>query len=163
MQGQETQNSLSGNWLNHGGDIYNNRYARGETKISPATARRLRLKWKFNAGNDISATPAIYDGVVYFPSWNGYIYAVRSSDGSLVWKKSLQRLTSLNSTLITSNATEPIARATPTIANDKLIIGIYGPAYVVAVKRSTGELVWKTQLDKHPAALITMSGTYYSR
>lgn len=163
MQGQETQNSLLGNWLNHGGDIYNNRYARGEIEIGPATAPRLRLKWKFNAGNDVSATPAVYDGVVYFPSWNGYIYAVRSADGSLVWKKSLQRLTGLNSTLITTNATEPIARATPTIADDILILGIYGPAYVVAVRRSTGELVWKTQLDKHPAALITMSGTYYSR
>ncbi|KAH6830292.1 hypothetical protein C2S53_000261 [Perilla frutescens var. hirtella] len=162
---EETQNSLSvsGNWVNHGGDIYNNRYAQGETKISRATASRLRLKWKFYAGNDISATPAVCDGILYFPSWNGYLYAVRAGDGTLVWKKNLQKLTGLNSTLITTNATEPISRATPTLAEDKLIIAIYGPAYVVAVKRATGELVWKTQLDNHPASLITMSGTYYAR
>lgn len=135
----------------------------GEKKISPSTARHLRLSWKFYSGHDITATPAVCDGVVYFPSWDGYIFAVRAVDGSLVWKKNLQQLTGLNSTLIGSNSTVPLARATPTVADDKLVIGIYGPAYVVAVKRATGELVWKTQLDEHPASLITMSGTYYKR
>ncbi|CAI9752693.1 unnamed protein product [Fraxinus pennsylvanica] len=90
-----------GDWLNHGGNIYNRRYAEGETKISPSTAPKLRLKWEFYAGDDVSATPAIYKGIVYFPSWNGYLYAVKASDGSLVWKKNLQKLTGLKSTLPT--------------------------------------------------------------
>ena len=158
----QLQNSLpAANWANHGGDIYNNRYAEGEKKISPSTATRLRLKWKFNAGHDITATPAVYDGVVYFPTWDGHIFAVRQLDGSLVWKKNLQKLTGLNAT--TFNSTILLARATPTVAGDKLIVAIYGPAYVIAVRRATGELVWKRQLDNHPAALITMSGTYYNR
>ncbi|XP_047952856.1 polyvinylalcohol dehydrogenase-like isoform X2 [Salvia hispanica] len=152
------QNSLpAGNWANHGGDIFNNRYAEGEKKISPSTAAHLRLKWKFNAGHDITATPAICEGVVYFPSWDGHIFAVRQLDGSLVWKKNLQKLTALNS------STALLARATPTVADDKLIFAIYGPAYVVAVCRATGELIWKQQLDKHPASVITMSGTYHNR
>ncbi|XP_042021291.1 polyvinylalcohol dehydrogenase-like [Salvia splendens] len=156
------QNSLpAGNWANHGGDIFNNRYAEGEKKISPSTAPRLRLKWKFNAGHDITATPAVYNGVVYFPTWDGHIFAVRQLDGSLVWKKNLHNLTGLNPT--TFNSTILLARANPTVAGDKLIVAIYGPAYVVAVRRATGELVWKRQLDKHPASLITMSGTYYNR
>ncbi|KZV45647.1 hypothetical protein F511_02307 [Dorcoceras hygrometricum] len=160
----DTWHEKLGDWINHGGDIYNRRYAEGETRISPLTASRLRLKWKFNAGNDITATPAIFDGIVYFPSWNGFVYAVRAIDGSLVWKQNLKALTGLDSTLPAAfNITTPISRATPTIADDLLIIGIYGPAYVFALKRATGELVWKTQLDTHPAALITMSGTYYRR
>ncbi|KAL5806600.1 hypothetical protein ACOSQ4_029333 [Xanthoceras sorbifolium] len=68
------------NWLNHGGDLYNRRYASKETKISPETVSKLTLKWEFYAGKDISATPAIFNGTLYFPSWNGEIYAVKASD-----------------------------------------------------------------------------------
>ncbi|KAL5743190.1 hypothetical protein ACOSP7_029922 [Xanthoceras sorbifolium] len=57
---------------------------------------------------------------------------------------------------------DKLSRATPTIVHDGddhdlLIIGVYGPAFVIAVKRSTGKLVWSTQLDHNPAAVITMS------
>ncbi|PPD98083.1 hypothetical protein GOBAR_DD04873 [Gossypium barbadense] len=154
----------SNDWLNHGGNMLNRRFADKETMISPETASRLRLKWKFNAGQDISATHAIFDGTVYFPSWDGYIYAVKASNGGLVWKKKLQQLTGLNSTKAVSNIDPNItvSRTTPVIAYDLLIFGMSGPAYVVAVKRSNGELVWLTQLDKHPKAIITMSGTYYN-
>ncbi|WKA04577.1 hypothetical protein VitviT2T_022599 [Vitis vinifera] len=102
-------------WLNHGGDLYNRRYASTETKISPETASKLRLKWEFYAGQDITATPAIFN----------------------------------------------VSRATPTIAGDMLIIGIYGPAVVIALKQATGRLVWSTQLDSNPAGVVTMSGTFH--
>ncbi|KAM3761671.1 hypothetical protein ACB098_01G285900 [Castanea mollissima] len=149
------------NWLNHGGDLRNRRYANKETKISPTTVSKLSLKWKFYAGKDITATPAIFNGTLYFPSWNGYIYAIKESDGSLVWEKKLQELTGLNATGFVPKVNWTVSRSTPTIADDLLIIGIYGPAVVIAVERSTGKLVWSTQLDSHVAGLITMSGTYY--
>ncbi|OMO55238.1 Quinonprotein alcohol dehydrogenase-like-superfamily [Corchorus olitorius] len=154
-------NSISQNWLNHGGDLYNRRYAEKESRISPETVSRLRLKWEFYAGKDITATPAIFNGILYFPSWNGNIYAVKASDGSLIWQKNLHDLTGLNGTGFLFNVNWTVARATPTIADDLLIIGISGPAIVIAVERLTGELVWSTQLDNHAAAVITMSGTYY--
>ncbi|XWS40837.1 hypothetical protein CRYUN_Cryun17cG0030300 [Craigia yunnanensis] len=148
-------------WLSHGGNLFNRRFADKETKISPETVFWLRLKWKFNARRDITATPSIFDGTVYFPSWDGYLYAVRESDGSLIWKQNLQQLTRINSTRVIFNVNVTVSRTTPTIADDLLIIGISGPAYVVAVKQSNGQLVWSTQLDKNPAGVITMSGTYY--
>ena len=142
--------------------MFNRRYAYKERMISPKTAPNLRLKWKFNAGKDISATPAIYGGTVYFPSWNGYIYAVKEADGSLVWKQNLENLTGLSATGFVRNVNWTVSRSTPTVAgDDSLLIGIYGPAVVICVNRTTGELVWKTTLDHHPAAVITMSGTYY--
>ncbi|XP_043806878.1 uncharacterized protein LOC110601350 isoform X2 [Manihot esculenta] len=82
-------------WLNHGGNIYNRRYADKETNISPKTVSKLKLKWEFYAGKDISATPAIFNGSLYFPCSNGYLYAVKASDGSLIWKKNLHKLTGL--------------------------------------------------------------------
>ncbi|KAK6256034.1 hypothetical protein SCA6_017339 [Theobroma cacao] len=148
-------------WLNHGGNLLNRRFADNETKISPGTVSRLRLKWTFNAGRDITATPAIFGGTLYFPSWNGYLYAVKASDGSLVWKQNLQQLTGLKSTVAISNVNVTVSRTTPAIADDLLILGLSGPAYVVAVKRSNGQLVWSTQLDKNSHGVITMSGTYY--
>jgi outer membrane protein assembly factor BamB len=149
--------------LNHGGDLHNRRYANKETKISPTTVSKLSLKWKFYAGDDITATPAIFNGNLYFPSWNGYIYAIKESDGSLIWKKNLHNLTGINATGFVPTINYIVSRSTPTIVvnHDLLIVGIYGPAVVIAVKRSTGELVWSTLLDSHAAGLITMSGTYY--
>ncbi|KAL6143431.1 hypothetical protein ACLB2K_054126 [Fragaria x ananassa] len=144
--------------------MFNRRYAFKETKISPETVSKLRLKWKFYAGDHTTATPAIYDNSLYFPSWNGYIYAVRASDGSLIWKKNLLALTGLNTTGFVQAVNTTISRSTPTIAGDRgdlLIFGLYAPAVVVAVERSTGRLIWSTFLDRHPASLITMSGTYY--
>ncbi|KAG5095907.1 hypothetical protein JHK84_051495 [Glycine max] len=134
-----------------------------EHKISPRTAPKLRLKWKFYAGKDITATPAIYGGALYFPSWNGYIYAVKEADGSLIWMKNLLMLTGLNATDgVVPNVNSTVSRSTPTVAGDLLIFGTYSPAAIIALKIKTGELVWKITLDDHPEALITMSGTYYN-
>lgn len=154
--------SLQSDWINHGGDLFNRRYAYNEHKINPETVSNLSLKWKFNAGKDITATPTIYNGTIYFPSWNGNIYAIKQIDGSLVWKQNLEELTGLNATGIIKAVNWSVARATPTVAEDLLIVGIYGPAVVIGLERRTGELVWLTHLDNHPAGVITMSGTYYN-
>ncbi|KAI3829126.1 hypothetical protein L1987_03242 [Smallanthus sonchifolius] len=150
-------------WTNHGGDIHNRRYAYGETKISPKTVTNLKLKWKFVAGKDISATPAIYNNTVYFPSWNGNIYALNASNGSVVWQRNIGQLTGLNSTGVVIGVNWTVSRSTPTVAGDLLIVGIYGPAYVLGINRNNGGLVWSTQLDTHYASVITMSGTYHKR
>lgn len=139
----------------------NRRYANRETKISPSTVSRLRLKWEFFAGGDISVTPAIYDGVIYFPSWNGFLYAVRASNGALLWKKNLQKLTGFNNTGFILNVNSTVSRSTPTVAGELLVVGIYGPAVVIGVKRSTGKLVWCRRMDYKKRSFITMSGTYY--
>ncbi|XP_058739249.1 uncharacterized protein LOC131611167 [Vicia villosa] len=114
------------------------------------------------AGNDITATPTIYKGILYFPSWNGNLYAIKQNDGSLVWKKNLGILTGLNGTGLVINVNWTVARSTPTVARDLLIVGIYGPAVVIGLNRSNGELVWLTKLENHSKAVVTMSGTYYN-
>ncbi|KAM7508051.1 hypothetical protein LguiA_018504 [Lonicera macranthoides] len=154
---------MSENWINHGGDIYNRSFASKETKITPSTVSNLTLKWSFYAGKDISATPEIYEGTIYFPSWNGYIYAVKAEDGSFVWKKELQELTRLNFTGRLLNVTAAVvSRSTPTVNAEMVIVGISSPAVVIAVKRKTGELIWSTNVDSHRFAVITMSGTYHN-
>ncbi|XP_074289712.1 uncharacterized protein LOC141614982 [Silene latifolia] len=151
------------NWLNHGGDLHNRRYASSERKISPINVHNLKLKWKFEAKRDITATPSIYDGVIYFPSWDGYIYAIKSLDGSLIWKQFIQEVTGIQSPGFVVNVNVTVARASPTIVPDKgiIIIGIYGPSYVIGLRIKDGSLAWMTKLDNHNSSFITMSGTYY--
>ncbi|KAL8533884.1 hypothetical protein ACS0TY_010062 [Phlomoides rotata] len=54
--------------------------------INPITVRlgMLRQRWKFLAGFDITATPSVADGVVYFPSWNVNLYAVSARNEALI-------------------------------------------------------------------------------
>ncbi|XP_021715926.1 uncharacterized protein LOC110683816 [Chenopodium quinoa] len=160
-----TVNSSLENWPNHGGDLQNMRYASKETKIGPKTVQNMKLKWIFEAQNDITATPAIYNGILYFPSWDGYIYAVKASSGSLVWKQFIQDLTGIPSTGLIVNVNVTVARATPTVAPDLglLIVGLYGPCYVLGLRINDGSLAWMTKLDAHIDSLITMSGTYSNR
>ena len=129
--------------------------------INPSTVHKLKLRWKFLTGVDTTATPAVADGVVYFPAWNGFLYAVNAFTGDLIWKQNLTQLTGLTGTGVIVNVT--VARATPVVARDLLIVGIYGPAVCIAVSRLTGKLVWSTTIDPRPLALITASGTIYSR
>lgn len=143
--------------------MFNRRFAEKEMKISPSTISNLHLKWKFFAGRDITATPAIFEDIVYFPCWNGFIYAISAKNGSLVWTKNLEELTGLKGTGFVRNVNVSVSRTTPAIAGDLLLYGIYGPAVVIAVERATGNLVWSTSLDSHSRAVITMSGTVYER
>lgn len=87
------------------------------------------------------------------------MYAVDAFTGRLIWQQNLGALTGLSGTGVVVNVT--VSRSTPTIAGNLLIVGIYGPALVIAVDRSNGRLVWSTELDPRPRVLITMSGTVH--
>lgn len=76
--------SPQGPWPNHGGGLENRREAPIGSKVSKSNVNNLALKWKFNASNEITATPAIADGVIYFPVWtDGNVYAVNAASGKL--------------------------------------------------------------------------------
>ncbi|KAJ7294995.1 hypothetical protein O6H91_Y219300 [Diphasiastrum complanatum] len=147
------QHAASGDfreWLNHGGDISNTRFAKTEYQISTRTASHLQQTWTFDAGLMVTATPAIADGILYFPSWIGNIYAVNATSGALIWQQNLANLTGITSAL---------ARASPAVYGQYLLIGLRGPAMILGLQRSDGSLIWKTLLDPHPMGIITMSGT----
>ncbi|CAK9170830.1 unnamed protein product [Ilex paraguariensis] len=65
---------------------------------------------------NISATPAVANGAVYFPSWNGYLYAVNAFNGTLIWKQNVGELTGLPGTGTVVNVS--VSRATPTVAGN---------------------------------------------
>ena len=81
--------------------------------------------------NLIHATPAISDGVVYFGSENGYFYALKTSDGQLVWKKQI----AVGGMMVgTSSAAG--------LGDSKVFVGLWSGKFL-ALNQKTGETVWE--------------------
>jgi polyvinyl alcohol dehydrogenase (cytochrome) len=116
----------------------------------------LTKKWELTTGGDVSATPAVDGDRVYVPDWAGNLYAVDRATGSVAWQRTVSSYTGVLGDK---------ARVTPAVAEGKLVLGNQGPfgggGAVFAVDKDTGDLLWKTQVDSHPAAIITQSATVF--
>ena len=116
----------------------------------------LTQKWVVTTGGDVSATPAVDNEKVYFPDWAGNLYAVDKATGGVVWQKKISDYTGIPGDK---------ARATPAFTDSTLVIGNQGPfgggGAVMAINKATGALLWKTQLESHPSAIITQSATIF--
>jgi len=131
-----------------------------ESAISPTTVANLKMKWKFTTKGDVSARPAVVDGVVYFPDWGGYLWAVNASTGKEIWGKKL-------GSYVTDPATgKPFtklvyARATPAYWDGTIYIGLHAAkGYFLAIEASSGKLLWKKQVETlDPEANITASAS----
>jgi polyvinyl alcohol dehydrogenase (cytochrome) len=144
-------------WPFGGHDLANTRHAKTETKISPANAADLAVKWVFETGGDVSATPAVDGAHVYVPDWAGNLFKIDRETGASVWSRQISEYTGIPGDL---------ARATPAIHGNKLIFGNQGGrsfqgATLLAVSKQTGDLIWSTQLDPHPASIVTQSAVVF--
>jgi polyvinyl alcohol dehydrogenase (cytochrome) len=112
----------------------------------------MKPKWVFtmNGSQGESATPTVADGVVYFPDWNGYLFAVSRGDGRLLWSTQVD---TNPAAIITSNAVA---------MGNEVVVGVASneeadaeaASYpccsfrgaVVALNAVTGRLMWKTYM-----------------
>ena len=69
-----------------GGQNPTNSRSQDEFRNRPSNASSLSLKWVFTTGDDVSATPAVANGIVYFPDYAGNFFAVNAETGALVWQ-----------------------------------------------------------------------------
>ena len=65
------------------------------------------LKWKFETGGSIHSSPTIFEGLVYFGSWDNHLYALDVKTGELKWKFE----------------TEGSVNSSPTISEDSVYFG----------------------------------------
>jgi polyvinyl alcohol dehydrogenase (cytochrome) len=135
-------------WRMGGHDLQNSRHAAAEVKIGPNNVARLAPRWVFAQGGDVSATPAVDGSAVYFPDWQGHLFKLDAATGQVVWSRSIADYTGVPGA---------VSRTSPALDGDNLIIGSQEGGYVMAVDRGTGDLVWRTKADPHPAANITQS------
>jgi polyvinyl alcohol dehydrogenase (cytochrome) len=153
-QGQSDE-SRPGQWRIAGQNLNNSWSQPDEHSISPANVNGLAPKWVFTTGGDVSATPTVDGDAVYFPDWGGNLFAVEKESGRLIWSHKISDY---------DGVAGAISRVSPAVDGNQVIIGdilngkqVHNGANVISVDRETGRLRWMTQVDTHPAAIITGS------
>jgi polyvinyl alcohol dehydrogenase (cytochrome) len=156
--------AAQGGWPNAGHDLSNTRS--GDSTIGVGGAPKLAVKWKLPTAGNISATPAVENGVVYVPDDQGNLYAINAATGAVIWQKNL--VTDYGAPVAPPWAFVPGApdysRATPAISGNTLVFGdqagkVLSPdGWVFAVDKRNGALLWKTTVaGGYP--ILTQSAT----
>lgn len=140
-------------WAMGGHDLNNSRSNPAETILSPTSVGRLALNWTVTTRGDVSATPAVVDGFVYFPDWGGSFWKVDAATGQVIWTRQVAQL---------SGVTGAVSRTSPVVAGNTVYIATQTGARLLAIDTATGNLRWSTQIDPHPRAVITGSAVVYN-
>src|SRR5581483_1671541 len=127
-------------WSVFGRDVSGSHYNPDESILTPSTVANLKVKWIFEAQDDVSSQPIIVNGVVYFGSWDGREYAVDAKTGKKIWEYDCGQST----------------RGAAAYENGVLYFGDMS-GHLHAVDAATGAPKWKKKIDSHPAALATSS------
>lgn len=131
--------SASIGWPMFGRDLGNSRDNPEETALSPSSVPNLRMLWKYD-GAATTSTPAVVDGVIYLPSWDGAVQALRADDGSLVWRTPLPNLI---------DSSPSVTETTVFVSDDA--------GSVHALNRADGMLRWSRRVEPHPEAHLWSS------
>ncbi len=154
----------SPSWSMSGQGITNWRYQPDESKINQGNIKsQLHLAWATQLSGEISATPAVVDGVAYVPDWGGDLNAVNTQTGQIIWHKSVGTLAGVGQAVGIPGPV--VSRTSPAVFGDLILIGTQttdSGAYLLAVNKASGALVWRTLLDSHPLAIDTQSPTIYN-
>jgi polyvinyl alcohol dehydrogenase (cytochrome) len=127
-----------------GRDLAGSHYNPIENLLTPTTVGRLREKWTFKTGGNISSEPIVIGDVVYFGSWDGKEYAVDAKTGKKLWE---------------FDAGGP-SRACAAYGDGVLFFGTF-KGWLYALSAETGDLKWKIRIDTHNDAVATGSPIYY--
>src|SRR5215510_7389632 len=126
-------------WTMIGNDPANSRNQPFEQNIGRRNVDRLLPKWTATTTGDVSGTPAVADGAVYFGDFGGTLWKLDAQTGAVIWSHQVSDYTGIAADL---------ARTSPSLAGDTLVVGDLKGPFMLGVDASTGALIWKTQV--HP-------------
>ena len=142
-------------WPVAGQNLFNTHSQPSEDQISPANAATLVEKWALTTAGNVTATPTVYQGVVYVPDMGGKLWAVSAGSGRVLWSRSISSYTGI---------ANDVSRTSPAVAGRAIILGdgwirnnVFAGAHVFAVDRLTGGLLWMTRVHEHVSAIVTSS------
>lgn len=142
------------NWRMIGRNPKNSRNQPFERRISPSNVHKLAPKWVATVAGDVSATPAVVNGAVYFGDFGGMLWKLDAKTGAVIWSHKVPDYT--------GNAGD-YARTSPSLARNTLVVGVIkgstavpGPN-MLGIDATTGALRWKTQI--HPDSHAAMTGS----
>lgn len=136
---------LPGEWPTAGYNLERTGINPGETVITKETAQDLVVKWRFATGGPVAASPAVAtvdlpdEGptrVVVVGSYDGYVYAIRASDGSEVWRYQVKPHAGASYGAIVSSATIAVVDG-----EQRVYVG--GGMTLYAIDAGTGEEIYQ--------------------
>jgi polyvinyl alcohol dehydrogenase (cytochrome) len=135
-------------WRMIGHDPANTRNQDDEHRIRPSNAHRLALKWVATTAGDVSATPAVVDGAVYFGDFGGKLWKLDAETGNEIWSRLVSDYTGIAG---------DIARTSPSLVGNTLIVGDLRHPNMLGINARAGELRWMTQVHPDPKGIMTGS------
>src|SRR5688572_7677889 len=142
-------------WPFAGQNLFNTHSQPAEDQISPANVATLVQKWSLITAGNVTATPTVYQGVMYVPDMGGKLWAVTADSGKVRWSRSISSYTGIEG---------DVSRTSPAIAGRAMILGdgwirnnVTAGAHVFAVDRLNGALLWVTKVHEHISAIVTAS------
>jgi polyvinyl alcohol dehydrogenase (cytochrome) len=135
-------------WGMIGNDPENTRNQPFERAISTDTVSRLALKWVATTAGDVSATPAVVNGAVYFGDFGGTLWKLDAQTGAVIWSRLVSDYTGIAG---------DVARTSPSLAGNTLVVGDLRHPYMLGIDARTGDLKWITQVHPDPRGIMTGS------
>ncbi len=135
-------------WPMIGHDPANTRNQPFERDIDASNVSDLTLKWVATTAGDVSATPAVVKGAVYFGDFGGMLWKLHAANGSVIWSRPVSDYTGIPG---------DIARTSPSLAGKTLVVGDLRHPYMLGIDSKTGNLRWITQVHPDPRGIMTGS------
>jgi polyvinyl alcohol dehydrogenase (cytochrome) len=135
-------------WNMIGNDAENSRNQPLEHRIGPGNVHRLAPKWVATTAGDVSGTPAVVNGVVYFGDFGGMLWALDAETGEVIWSRRVSDYTGISG---------DIARTSPSVAGNTVVVGDLRAPNMLGINAKTGELRWMTQVHPDPRGIMTGS------
>jgi polyvinyl alcohol dehydrogenase (cytochrome) len=137
-----TPPAAGGDWPSYGHDAANTRTQPAETGFGPTAVSGLTPTWVFSTSSTgdetgFNTTPVVYDGCVFVGSFGGAAYALDARTGRVVWQRKLE-------------APHPgsggVIVGAPSVVGGTVVFLVdeFAAPYAIALKRSTGAVVWKS-------------------
>ena len=135
-------------WTTYGRDPANTRTQPNEHDIGTDNVGRLAVKWVATTTGDVSGTPAVAGGAVYFGDFGGTVWKLDAATGAVIWSHSVSSYTGLAG---------DFARTSPSLDGNVLVMGTNKTPLLLGIDATTGALLWKTQVN--PDLHGTMTGS----
>ena len=107
-------NVAGADWRMIGYDAGDNRTQPFERRIGVDNVSHLAKKWVASTAGDVSATPAVADGAVYFGDFGGMEWKLDADTGKVIWSHKVSDYTGIPG---------DISRSSPSLAGNTLVIG----------------------------------------
>jgi hypothetical protein len=129
-------------WPGHGFNARGKRFNIWENVISPSNADKLETAWTFTANGAVQSSPAVVNGILYFGSADGNLYALDATYGTFKWSYATQG---------------PIDYSSPTAAGGIVYVGS-SDHNVYALNATTGAFKWSYTTGGPISSSPTVSG-----